>query len=132
MSGSHHAIPLKYLVRTFLALIFFTVLTILAATVDFGHPTLNLVIAIAIATCKATVVSVFFMGLYMDKRLNVAIFTSNILFLFLFFFITTADLSLRSVSDIAEGDAVPFESSLVSDIEENEDDSEDEEFSETH
>ncbi len=111
MSGSHHAIPFKYLVRTFIALIFFTVLTVVTSSLDVGHfHNLHIIIAVAIASVKVAIVGMYFMGLNFDKRLNVVIFLGNFLFLFLFIFITVADLKTRSYGDYQDDQLVPFES----------------------
>jgi cytochrome c oxidase subunit 4 len=67
-----------------IALLILTVITVSASRVDFGSPTTNVVIAMTIATIKATLVALFFMHLKDDKPINGLIFVSTLLFLAVF------------------------------------------------
>jgi cytochrome c oxidase subunit 4 len=64
--GIAHVAPVKVLLGTWGALMFLTVITVLATRVDFGS-NINLAIAMAIAVVKATLVILFFMHLAYDK-----------------------------------------------------------------
>jgi cytochrome c oxidase subunit 4 len=65
--GYAHIASVKVLVGTFGALICMTILTVVIAKgIDLG-PSMNLAIAMAIATIKATLVVLFFMHLKYDK-----------------------------------------------------------------
>jgi cytochrome c oxidase subunit IV len=81
MSG-HHIISLKYLLGTAFGLLILTILTVAVYFIHIPYP-FNIIVALGIATLKATLVAAFFMGLYWDKKIN----TMALLFSFLFFFI---------------------------------------------
>ncbi len=115
----HHAIPFKFLIRTFLTLLVLTVITVGAALIDFSHfnpyvgglidfTPMNIILAMLIAVIKASLVATFFMGLKLDTKLNVGIFISNIVFLFIFFTLTLTDTLLRDVPDPMEGKKMDF------------------------
>jgi cytochrome c oxidase subunit IV len=77
--GIAHTASVKVLVGTFGALIFMTVLTVVIAKgIDLG-PSLNLAIAMAIATIKATLVVLFFMHLKYDKVFHSVLLIGGIL-----------------------------------------------------
>ena len=90
MSGHGHDHTKLYL-ATLGGLIVFTFITVGASYIDFGSA--NVVIALAIATMKATMVALIFMHLKDDKPVNAVIFTSSLVFLgiFLGFCILDAD-----------------------------------------
>jgi cytochrome c oxidase subunit IV len=67
-----------------LILLVLTIITVGASRVDFGSSTANVVIAMTIATIKATLVALFFMHLKDDKPINGLIFVSTLLFLAVF------------------------------------------------
>ncbi len=82
-----HVVPIKFLVATGTALLFLTVLTVWAAGVDFAKidlPEMNIVVALAIATIKASLVGLFFMHLKWDRPFNAFVFVASIAFLGLF------------------------------------------------
>ncbi len=71
--GVGHLVPAKYLIATCLALLVLTGLTVFAAQIDFaafGLPDLNIIVALAIAVIKATLVCMFFMHLFWDRPFN--------------------------------------------------------------
>ncbi|MCA9629328.1 MAG: cytochrome C oxidase subunit IV family protein, partial [Myxococcales bacterium] len=72
------------------ALMVLTVLTVSVTHFDMGY-TVNLVVAMVIATIKASLVMLFFMHLWWDKRFNVLIFLGSFLFLALFVGLTVND-----------------------------------------
>jgi cytochrome c oxidase subunit 4 len=65
-----------------LSLVALTVLTVVVAEVDLGR--WNLVLALAIATAKASLVLLFFMHLRWDRPFNGVLFISIFLFAALF------------------------------------------------
>jgi cytochrome c oxidase subunit IV len=67
--GLGHVLPFQTYVKTLVALLVLTVITVIAAEQDFGA--LNVVIALGIATIKALIVSLFFMHLKFEGRLIV-------------------------------------------------------------
>ncbi|MGI6455996.1 MAG: cytochrome C oxidase subunit IV family protein [bacterium] len=68
-----HVTPMWILIAVWLILMLLTYITVAATYVNFG-PTINLVIAMVIATIKATMVVLFFMHLYWDKPFNAVVF----------------------------------------------------------
>ena len=68
MSDSHVDVSkhVKLYIGVFVALAVLTVLTVAVSTVDFGGST-NVVIALVIATCKASLVAAIFMHLKWEK-----------------------------------------------------------------
>jgi cytochrome c oxidase subunit 4 len=71
-----------------------TVLTLLAASVNFGA--MNAVIALAIATVKASLVALFFMHLRHDKPMNAVIFTAGLAILATFLTFAYLDEGARA------------------------------------
>lgn len=85
-----HVLPWQILVAVFGALIVLTGATVAAILVDLG-PTMNLVVAMGIATIKAALVVLFFMHLFYDNKLYLTIFLGSVVFLFLFISFTLLD-----------------------------------------
>ena len=77
-SKSHS--PLPYLF-TLVALLILTGVTVGASYVNFGSSTVNVIVAMLIATLKASLVALVFMHLRNDKPLNSIIFVSSLIFL---------------------------------------------------
>ncbi len=91
--GAHesgHPMPPKVLVAVWAALMALTVLTVAAHGVDLG-PRLGLVVALVIATAKASLVVLFFMHLWYDRRFHLLVFAGALLFVFLFVSLTMLD-----------------------------------------
>jgi cytochrome c oxidase subunit 4 len=80
-------------VKTLLALLFLTIVTVGASYVDFGSG--NVVIALFIATIKATLVALFFMHLRYEKPVNAVIATAGFLFLGIFLMFCFIDFDSR-------------------------------------
>lgn len=92
--ASHgHAGETKVYLRTLIALLILTIITVAAAGIDFGSG--NVVIALAIATIKATLVALFFMHLLHEKPVNAVIAVAGFLFLGLFLMFTAIDVGSR-------------------------------------
>jgi cytochrome c oxidase subunit IV len=70
-----------------------TAVTVGAAYVNFGS--FNLVIAVLIATVKATLVALFFMHLRHDPPINAIIFVSSLIFLSLLLLFPLVDIQSR-------------------------------------
>ena len=70
-----------------------TVITVFAAGIDLGSG--NVVVALGIATVKATLVALFFMHLRHDRAVNAIIAVSGFLFLGLFLLFTLLDVDAR-------------------------------------
>ena len=80
-------------VRTLLALLILTAITVGASYIDFGSG--NVVIALFIATIKAIIVALFFMHLRWDKPVNAVIACAGFLFLGIFLMFDFIDFGSR-------------------------------------
>jgi len=89
---AHHGGPKIYTANLF-ALLFLTIVTIAAASFNFGSA--NVVIALAIASVKATLVALFFMHLVWDKPVNAIIAIAGFLFLGIFLMFDFLDVTSR-------------------------------------
>jgi len=88
----------------FFALVFFTFVTVAVSYFDFGSA--NIIIAIVVATMKASLVATFFMHLRHDKLFNTLAFISAFLFLSVFIMLTNDDLGRRAQVDWVYGGTV--------------------------
>lgn len=93
-----HVTPLATYLKTFGALMVLTVITVGASYVDLGT-SVNLAVAILIATVKATVVAAFFMHLIHDSRYNALALISSVVFLLIFVGFTMLDTLARGAYD---------------------------------
>lgn len=84
-----HPLPVWLLVTVFLVLTALTVLTVLQANLDLGS--IDIVLALLIATVKATLVMAIFMHLAYDKPFNLIIFAASFVFVALFMSLTLMD-----------------------------------------
>ena len=91
---AHHGGPKIYLMILGV-LIVLTVITVLAAGVNFGSTTTNVIIAMVIASIKASLVALFFMHLRWDKPLNATIFVGGLCFLGIMLAFTFMDNTTR-------------------------------------
>ena len=102
----HHIISLKTYIIVFSALLFCTFLTILTARPDlipfiglersfFDLGSFNIVLALFIASFKSSLVLLFFMHLYYDNKINLALILGSVLFLALFIALTMIDVTRR-------------------------------------
>ena len=97
--AGHHVSPVSLYWSVWGGLMVFTVITVLAyyiplwLKIDLGAA--NVIIAMAIATTKATLVVLFFMGLKYDKKFLAVAFLSSLIFLGLFLAFTLLDINTR-------------------------------------
>ena len=96
--GVAHIMPLKMLVGVFLALVVLTVMTVTASNLNFGS--YNLVVAIAIAVVKASLVVLYFMHLRYDNPFNAIVFVGCLIFVALFMFLSLTDTTAYHASVI--------------------------------
>lgn len=89
----HHILPTRTALMIGGSLLFLTFVTVWIAGVDLGK--LNFVVAMAVATTKAALVALFFMNLYYDRKENSVIFLTSLVFLAIFFVLTSMDLFFR-------------------------------------
>ena len=90
----HHVEPKRTYYLVFLALVIGTVLTVMAAGVNLGP--LNIVIALAIAGCKATLVVLFFMHVRHSTPLNQLTVAVGFLWLVILLVLLMGDYFSRS------------------------------------
>jgi len=98
--SEHHIVSPKIYFAIFTALMVCTALTVLAAEMDLNHifPGMNIVVALAIATLKASLVVLFFMhGKYSSKRTQMVIICS-VFWLAIMLFMTMSDYLTRGWS----------------------------------
>jgi len=89
----HPLIPLAVYVKTLLALLVLTIITVKISYVDLGK--FNIVANLGIATLKASLVMAFFMGLKYDTVLNRAFILSSFVALTILIVICASDLWTR-------------------------------------
>ena len=89
-----HVSPLSLYLKTFGALMVLTVITVGASYIDLGT-SVNLAVAIIIATIKATVVATFFMHLITDSKFHAIALVSSVVFLAIFVGFTMLDTTAR-------------------------------------
>lgn len=92
---SEHIVPVRIYLMIFLALMVGTALTVWAGFRDFPGP-LNVIIALTIASIKATLVVLYFMHLRYSSRLVWIIFVSALFWMGLLFALTFSDYWTRS------------------------------------
>ena len=93
-SHEHHVTPLSTYITVFGSLIVLTFVTV--GVSELGLPaTLSIIVAMAVALVKATLVSTWFMHLIHDTKLNIALFLASLWFMSIFFIFTTFDMASR-------------------------------------
>lgn len=93
MSG-HHISSKKILYGTAGALLVLTILTVVVHYLHLPNPW-SIIAAMAVAISKATLVAMFFMNLYWDKRFNTILLITSIVFFFLLVSLTLLDTLYR-------------------------------------
>lgn len=88
--GLAHTTPVWLLFAVLGALLVLTIATVAVTAIDLGAQG-NLIVAMVIATVKALLVCTFFMHLLWDKKFNLVLFLTSVLFLILFLSMTTTD-----------------------------------------
>ena len=87
MSSSHghngsqwspHVVSAGTLIGVFVTLLALTAVTVAVAQVELGE--MNVVVALAVACVKATVVALFFMHLKYDQRFNLVVLIGSLFF----------------------------------------------------
>ncbi len=89
----HHIIPIPVYLGVFGALLLGTVITVWVAEYNFGN--WNTVIAMAVASVKASLVLLYFMHLKYDSNMNRVIFGSGFFFLLILFAVSVIDIYTR-------------------------------------
>ena len=92
---SEHIVPVRIYITIFLALLVGTFLTVVAAFYDF-HGSFNTIIALTIATVKATLVVLYFMHVRYSSRLIWVIFAAALFWMGILFALTFSDYLSRN------------------------------------
>ena len=108
-AAQRHILPLNLYLAVGSGLLVLTVITVIAAQMDFGQ--MNLLIAMGIAVVKATLVAMFFMHLKYDNRIYMLVFSGSLLFLGVFIIFTMFDTLRRG--DIYEEISEPYQTEAV-------------------
>lgn len=77
------------------ALLVLTVITVAASRIQFGSGMANVIVALTIATIKASLVALYFMHLRYDRPLNAVIFCTSLAFLAIFLISCYTDQQTR-------------------------------------
>ncbi len=88
-----HIAPVKLYVSIFLTLMALTTITIVVAYVNLGE--FNKVVALGIASVKATLVVLYFMHVKYSSRLTKLVVVAGFFFLFVLLGLTMADYASR-------------------------------------
>ncbi len=100
--GVGHIVPVRILFATGMALLVLTLVTVYAASFDFGP--VNIWIALAIAVLKGSLVVLFFMHLRYDRPFNGIVFVTSLALVA--FFITIALTDTKEYApDLEKGNA---------------------------
>lgn len=94
MSG-HHISSAKFLWGIGLALFSLTLLTVAITWIHIPDPW-NVIIAVAIAVIKASMVTAFFMNLWWDTKFNILLLVMGIIFFIILVGITLLDTLFRT------------------------------------
>ena len=105
--GHHHVSSVAMFTNVLIALLFLTVMTVVVSRFDFGGA--NMLIAMGIASVKASLVMLFFMHLKYDTAINKIYFLSSFLFLSLLFVFTLADRATRRMDHQAHTIKTPVD-----------------------
>ena len=109
-----HIVPVKVLVGTCAALLFLTAITVWVAELDFNIlniPSMNLGLALAVASLKVFIVTMIFMHLRWDRSFIGFIFVVSCLLVFLFIGFALMDTG-ENQPDLIPGNSVPVQQQL--------------------
>jgi cytochrome c oxidase subunit 4 len=91
----HDKNAVKIYAGVLFALLILTAITVFASTVNFGSGMINVVVALGIATVKASLVGLFFMHLIHDRPMNSIIMVGSFVFLGIFLISCYTDFVTR-------------------------------------
>jgi cytochrome c oxidase subunit IV len=109
--GHTHVSSSAMFMSVLLALLFLTFITVAVSRFDFGSA--NMLIAMGIASVKASLVIAFFMHLKWDTAINKIVFLSSFLFLSLLFIFTLADQFTRRLDHELHTTSSPVDNGWV-------------------
>jgi caa(3)-type oxidase subunit IV len=105
--GHHHVSSASMFGSVLIALLILTIITVGVSRIDFGAA--NMLIAMFIASIKASLVIAFFMHVKWDTAINKIVFLSSFLFLSLLFIFTLADQATRRLDHEAHATKTPVD-----------------------
>lgn len=91
----HHVTPISIYIKVAIALYIFTILTVVAHYFHHALGAMAAPVALLIATIKAALVMLYFMGLKYDDNQNRVIFGCGFFFLILLYFFSVLDILTR-------------------------------------
>jgi cytochrome c oxidase subunit IV len=91
--SEHHIVPVKTYLAIFGALMVGTALTVIVAKFNFGP--LNTVIAMTVASIKATLVILFFMHVYYSSKLTKVVIGAGLFWFAILMVLTLTDYRVR-------------------------------------
>src|SRR3990167_2773423 len=100
----HHADHKKSYVTVWIILLVLSVITDWVSYHNYGI--LNIVVAMGVATVKASLVCLYFMHLKYDNRLNQVVFVASFVFLAIFAGLTASDELFRPVEAVAKVEVI--------------------------
>lgn len=109
--GHHHVSSSALFFNVLVALLILTAITVAVSRVDFGAA--NMLIAMAIASVKASLVIAYFMHVKWDTAINKIIFLGSFLFLSLLFTFTLADQATRHLDEVGNTIKAPVQKQWV-------------------
>ena len=95
-----HVLPLRIYAGVLVALLVLTFITVKVSYYNFG--VLNLIVAMGVASLKASLVVLFFMHLKYDEKFNAVVFAGSLTFLAIFLVLTLSDTIERGKVDPLE------------------------------
>lgn len=101
----HHILSTGMALKVWGTLMVLTFITVAVAQIDLGF--LNFTVAMLVATIKASIVCMFFMGLKYDHKENTVIFSTSLIFLLIFMILTFGDLLTRGDVYVKDNKIVP-------------------------
>jgi caa(3)-type oxidase subunit IV len=101
----HHILSTSMALKVWGALIALTLITVGVAQIDLGFA--NFAVAMVVASIKASLVCIFFMGLKWDHKENTVIFSTSIIFMSIFMILTFGDLLTRGDVYVQDGKIIP-------------------------
>lgn len=108
---AHHVASSALFLKVLVALLILTGITVAASRKDFGAA--NMLIAMAIASVKASLVISIFMHVWWDTAINKIFFLGSFLFLSLLLLFTLADFSTRGRDNPEERIKAPVQHEWV-------------------
>jgi caa(3)-type oxidase subunit IV len=101
----HHILSTSMAIKVWGALMGLTFITVAVAQIDMGFA--NFAVAMVVASIKASLVCIFFMGLKWDHKENTVIFSTSLIFMSIFMILTFGDLLTRGDVYVQDGKIIP-------------------------